>query len=77
MVRLKAIHVPFGKTPNFSFQFLMVRLKAFIYQFFQIRSDISIPYGAIKSNQVGGFRYATSVFQFLMVRLKDIKRLYK
>ncbi len=27
MVRLKAIHVPFGKTPNFSFQFLMVRLK--------------------------------------------------
>jgi len=25
---IKSTHVPFGKTPNFSFQFLMVRLKA-------------------------------------------------
>jgi len=50
----------------------MVRLKVGVqYQSNFLNSDISIPYGAIKS-EVGQLIYAVAEeFQFLMVRLKE------
>ena len=53
------------------FQFLMVRLKATFDDVLKWEFDISIPYGAIKSMQLGIWFEYKCTFQFLMVRLKD------
>ena len=50
----------------------MVRLKGFIGFSSFLFKFISIPYGAIKSFALANKTTACSVFQFLMVRLKDL-----
>ena len=53
------------------FQFLMVRLKAKSIQHAQPHcSEVSIPYGTIKSGMRVPIALSASWFQFLMVRLK-------
>ena len=48
----------------------MVRLKGSDKEILQVFTDISIPYGAIKSHN-SNFKICVSIlFQFLMVRLK-------
>jgi len=49
----------------------MVRLKACQRFFYRIICKISIPYGAIKSNENYQPADDENVFQFLMVRLKE------
>ena len=49
----------------------MVRLKEKKEFIIKDNAHISIPYGAIKSEQITSERGAFIEFQFLMVRLKD------
>ena len=53
------------------FQFLMVRLKEWFVEFTCMHTNISIPYGAIKSNSSNVIFFHLFIFQFLMVRLKE------
>ena len=72
MVRLKGIvqFLCFGRP--FLFQFLMVRLKGLGKHRKNNSSNISIPYGAIKSTLTRKINTRLEIFQFLMVRLKDM-----
>ena len=72
MVRLKDPDARRGYVRQ-GFQFLMVRLKVITQPVIPMSSEISIPYGSIKSNVVVvRCRTVISIFQFLMVRLKDV-----
>jgi len=53
-----------------TFQFLSVRLKGDPSSAFLPCTDISIPFGAIKSESLLEFIQTLSEFQFLSVRLK-------
>ena len=56
------------------FQFLMVRLKGKYNRYKNNGTDISIPYGAIKSLKRYTLLALLGIFQFLMVRLKVIQK---
>ena len=73
MVRLKARRNYLLDCLKNIFQFLMVRLKdSSDKDILQVFTDISIPYGAIKSKIFIHIIARNTRFQFLMVRLKDI-----
>jgi len=55
------ISIPYGAIKSFA-----------IFIFYYTRSYISIPYGAIKRMQGRRFSISQILFQFLMVRLKDL-----
>jgi len=52
----------------------MVRLKEISKCRCNKQIDISIPYGAIKSDQLAEMLIDFAEFQFLMVRLKDLEK---
>ena len=71
MVRLKAA----GLNPALlygGFQFLMVRLKDCDFTSSRLIHFVSIPYGTIKSFFNPEEAFEVFLFQFLMVRLKEL-----
>ena len=70
MVRLKAENSS-QSVEDPSFQFLMVRLKAYVDKLYRFSWFVSIPYGTIKSARCVTSTQTPTKFQFLMVRLKD------
>jgi len=56
------------------FQFLLVRLKAIWKRIYRRICKISIPFGAIKRSFVMAEMNRSTIFQFLLVRLKEANR---
>ena len=69
MVRLKESPLQYDNIV-LGFQFLMVRLKEIKKEYEEIKKEISIPYGSIKSGYRSIELNRAVGFQFLMVRLK-------